>query len=51
MARQARAMAMAIKRVMATYGDNTGNSYGEEGGGCLTGAAMGMARRTWLLAL
>ncbi len=32
MARAARAMAMATKRVMATNGDNTGNGYSKEGG-------------------
>jgi hypothetical protein len=45
MARAARAMAMATKRVMATNGDNTGNGYGEEGGGRSLAASMGTARR------
>jgi hypothetical protein len=51
MARAARAMAMATKRVMATNGDNTGNGYGKEGGGRSMVATMGMAQRTHLLAL
>ncbi len=36
---------MATKRVMATNRDNTGNGYGEEGGGRLTAATMGTAQR------
>jgi hypothetical protein len=51
MARAARAMARATKRVMVTDGNNTGNGYGEEGGGCSTAAMMGMAQRTHPLAL
>ncbi len=43
MARAARVKATATKRVMATNGDNTGNGYGKEGGGCLTVATMGTA--------
>jgi hypothetical protein len=50
-ARAARAMATATKRVMATNCDNTGNGYGEEGGGRLTAATMGTAQRTHLLVL
>ncbi len=45
MARAARAMATATKRVMATNGDNTGNGYGKEGGGRSTVATLGMAGR------
>jgi hypothetical protein len=44
MARASRVMATAMKRVMATKGDNTGNGYGEEGGGHSLAATMGMAR-------
>ncbi len=33
MARAARAIAMAMKRVMVTDGDNSGNCYGKEAGG------------------
>jgi hypothetical protein len=44
-------MPMATKRVMATDGDNTGNGYGEEGGGRPTAATMETARRTHPLAL
>jgi hypothetical protein len=51
MARAAREMATATKRVMATNGDNTGNGYGKEGGGRLTAAMMGTVQRTHLLAL
>jgi hypothetical protein len=51
MARAARAMVTATKRVMATDGDNTGNGYGEEGDGRSTAATIGTARRTGPLAL
>jgi hypothetical protein len=51
MARAARAMAMATKRVMATNGNNTGNGYGKEGGRHLMLAMMGMVQRTYPLAL
>ncbi len=51
MARAARAMATATRRVMATNGDNTGNGYGEEGSGRLTVATMGTVQRTHPLAL
>jgi hypothetical protein len=51
MARVARAMAMATKRAMSSDGDNTGNGYGEEGDGRSTAATIGMAQRTWPLAL
>jgi hypothetical protein len=51
MARAARAMAMATKRVMATNSDNTGNGYGKEGGGRLAAMTTGTARRTHPLAL
>jgi hypothetical protein len=37
------AMPTAMKRVMATDGDNTGNGYGKEGGRHSTVAMMGMA--------
>jgi hypothetical protein len=43
MARVARAMALATKRVMATNSYNTGNGYGEEGGGRSTAVTMGTA--------
>jgi hypothetical protein len=46
-----KAMAMATKRAMATDGDNTGNCYGKEGGGCSTAATRGTTQRTWPLAL
>jgi hypothetical protein len=47
-----RVILTATKRVMATDGDNTGNGYGEEGGGRSTAAAtMGTAQRTHPLAL
>ncbi len=42
MARVARAMALATKRVMATNGDNRGNGYGKEGGGHSTASTMAM---------
>jgi hypothetical protein len=51
MARVARAMVTATKRVMATNGDNTCNGYGKEGGGRLMAATMGMVQRSHLLAL
>ncbi len=51
MARAARAMVTAMKRAMATNGDNTGNGYGEEGGRCSMAAMMGTAQRTGPLAL
>ncbi len=51
MARAARAMATATKRVMVTNGDNTGNGSGEEGGGRLTAVMMGTAQRTHPLVL
>jgi hypothetical protein len=51
MARAAMAMAVAMKRVMTTNVDNTGNGYNKEGEGCLMAAAMGIAQRTWPLAL
>ncbi len=51
MARAARAMVTATKRAMATNGNNMGNGYGKEGDGHLMAVTMGMAQRTWLLAL
>jgi hypothetical protein len=42
MARVARALAMAMKRAMATNGDNMGNSYGKETSGQATTATMAM---------
>jgi hypothetical protein len=51
MARAARAMAMATKRVMATNGNNIDNGYSKEGGGRLMAATMGTAQRTHPLAL
>ncbi len=51
MARAARAIAMAIKKVMATKVNNRGNGYNKEGNGRLMAAIMGMARRTRPLAL
>jgi hypothetical protein len=52
MTRAAGVMATATKRAIATNaGNNIGNCYGKEGGGCLTAATMGTAQRTWLLAL
>jgi hypothetical protein len=48
-------MAMAIKRVMATSGNTTGNVYNKEGGRHSTAATMAMgmgtAQRTQPLAL
>jgi hypothetical protein len=48
-----RVMATVTKRAMATGGDNTGNGYGEEGGGraMVATMVMGTAQRTWLLVL
>ena len=55
MARAARAMAMATKRVMVTNGNTTDNGHGKKGGGSLMAAimamGMGTARGRWLLAL
>ncbi len=51
MARAARAMPTAMKRLMATDGDITGDGYGKKGGGRLTAARMGTAQRTHPLAL
>jgi hypothetical protein len=51
MARVARAMTTAAKRVMMTNRDNTCNGYGKEGGGHLMAATMGTAQRTHPLAL
>ncbi len=51
MARAARVMAMATKRAIAMDGNNTGNCYGEEGGGRLTAATRERVQRTWPLAL
>ena len=45
MARAARAMETATKRVMATNRDNTGNGYGEEGDGRLLAATIRTAQR------
>jgi hypothetical protein len=46
-----KAIAMAMKRVLATDGDNTGDGFSREGGGCSTAAMMEMVQRTRLLAL
>ncbi len=55
MARVARVMATATKRVMATDGNNTGNGYCEEASGQATvvtmAMGMGTAQRTWPLTL
>ncbi len=51
MARAARVMATAAKRMIATNGNNAGNGYGKEGGGRLTAATMGTVQRTHPLAL
>ncbi len=55
MARVARVMATASKRVMVTDGNNTGNGYGKEPSRQATAATMAMgmgtAQRTWLLTL
>jgi hypothetical protein len=51
MARVARVMATATKRVMVPDGNNMGNGYVKEGVGCLTAATMGTAQRTWPFAL
>jgi hypothetical protein len=47
----ARVMATATKRAMGTNGNNTGNGHGKEDDRPLMAAMMGMAQRTWLLAL
>jgi hypothetical protein len=36
-------MVTAMKRAMATNCNNTGNGYGNKGGGCLMAVTMGMA--------
>jgi hypothetical protein len=46
MARAARAMAMATKRVMVTNGNNTDIGYCKEGDGCSTAATRGTVQRT-----
>jgi hypothetical protein len=51
MARAARVMAMAMKRAMATDGNNTDIGYCKEGDGRSTAATRGTAQRTWSLVL
>ncbi len=51
MARAARVMAMAMKRVMATNGDNTDNGYCKEDDRRLTAETRGTAQRTLPLML
>jgi hypothetical protein len=46
MTRAAWVMATATKRVMATNGNNMGNSYGKEGGGRSLAATMAMGMGT-----
>jgi hypothetical protein len=50
-ARAAWVMVMAMKRAMATNGNNMGNGYGKEGNGRLTAAMRVTAQRTWPLVL